>query len=144
MLIKNRKASYDYTFLERETAGISLTGSEVKSLRSKESASISEAYVYIQNGEIFIQNMNISVYTNGGYANHEPTRLRRLLMTKKQIQRWEKETAVRGITIIPVKAWFNDDNIFKVELALCKGNTNFDKRNNIKRKDIEREEQRRF
>lgn len=139
MEIKNRKASFDYHFEETEIAGIILTGSEIKSLREGK-ASLVEGYVYINDNEMWVRKMYIAPYENGGYANHEPVRDRKLLMTKKQISKWNNIITVnQNFTIIPTKGFFNKKGIFKLEIALAKGKKLYDKRDSIKAKDVKRD-----
>ena len=142
IVIKNRKASYDYEFIEREVAGMSLLGSEVKSIKAG-NASIGEAHCYIQDGECFITGMYIAEHKEAGRNGHtEPYRTRKLLMTKKQIRRWDKALKIKGQTITPIKVFVMNSKI-KLELALSKGKKNYDKRESIKsldqKRDVERE-----
>lgn len=136
--IKNRRASYDYEFLITEVAGISLMGSEIKSIRQGD-ASIKEAHCYVQDGEAFITGMHIAEYKQSGGREHEPLRLRKLLMTKKQIRKFEKETKVQGITIVPIKLFINVKGLVKLKIAVAKGKKKFNKRNSIKDRDIKRD-----
>ncbi|SRR6266403_530117 len=139
MELKNRKASFDYHFEDTEIAGIVLTGSEIKSLREGK-ASLVEGFIFIDDdNEMWLKKMYIAPYENGGYANHEPVRDRKLLMTKKQIQKWDKEVQTSNLTIIPVKGFFNKKGIFKLEIALAKGKKQYNKKESIKAKDIKRD-----
>lgn len=138
LIVQNRKAGFEYFLEETFSAGIMLTGSEVKSLRMGK-GSLQEAYVYVSNDEVFLQGMNIPVYENGAYANHDPVRQRKLLLKKKEIRRLQKGTEVQGNTIVPVKMYFSDRNIVKVDIALAKGKKLYDKRETIKGRDIQRE-----
>jgi SsrA-binding protein len=137
-VIKNRKASYNYEFIEKEVAGISLLGHEVKSIKSGK-ASIGEAYCYIQDGSVYISGMYISEYKESGkYINQEPYRVRKLLMTKKQIKNWDKSLKLKGQTIVPINVFVKNGKI-KIELALSRGKKNYDKRQSIKDKDQKRD-----
>lgn len=136
--IKNRKAYFNYQFIDEEIAGIKLLGSEVKSLRSGK-ASISEAYCYIQNGEVFITGMHIAEYNESGRNNHEPYRKRKLLLTKRQIKKFDENVKIKGNTLVPVKIFLDSNNRFKVKIALAKGKRNYDKRASIKERDVKRD-----
>jgi SsrA-binding protein len=136
--IKNRKASYNYEFLEEEVAGMSLLGSEVKSIRNG-NASIGEAHCYIQDGECFIKGMYIAEYKESGKNGHsDPYRKRRLLLTKKQIRKWDNELKTRGNTIVPIKV-FSSKGKIKLKLALARGKKKYDKREDIKKRDAKRD-----
>lgn len=141
--IKNRKASYNYEFLEEEVAGMSLLGSEVKSIRNG-NASIGEAHCYIHSGECFIKGMYIGEYKESGKGGHsDPYRTRKLLLTKKQIRKWDNELKKRGNTIVPIKIFFYKGKI-KLKLVLAKGKKNYDKRESLKKKDAQRDVERAF
>jgi SsrA-binding protein len=135
--IKNKRAYYNFEILEEIVAGISLIGSEVKSIRECK-ASIGESYCLIQDEEVFITGMHISEYKESGRDNHEPYRRRKLLLTKKQIRAWDKKLQTKGLTIVPLKL-FIKNGLIKISIALCRGNKNYDKRQNIKAKDIQRD-----
>lgn len=135
IVIKNRKASFNYEFLEKEIAGISLVGSEVKSIKYG-NASIGEAHCYIQEEECFIIGMYVSEHKEAGRGGHkEPYRTRKLLLTKKQIRKWDKELKTKGNTIVPVKLFVSKGKI-KIEIAICRGKKLYDKRNSLKEKQI--------
>lgn len=136
--VVNRKASFEYSFLEKFEAGIVLTGTEIKSIREN-SANISDAYCYIKGGEIFVKNMHISMLKNAGDMQHEPLRERKLLLTKKEIRKIENELKNQGITMILVSLFTNKTGLVKMNVALAKGKKLFDKRNNIKEKQIIRD-----
>ncbi len=139
MSISNNKAKFEYHILESEVAGIQLQGSELKSLRNGK-ASISEAFIWIdiENNAVWIKNMYIKNETNTAYS-HEELRERKLLMTKKQIMKWSVESTTKGITIIPLKGFFDSKNRFKIEICLAKGKKLYDKRDKIKERDLDRE-----
>ncbi len=136
--IKNKKASFEYHLLERFEAGIMLTGTEIKSIRSGK-ASIKEAYCIFEKGELFIRNMHISEYSHGTYNNHEPKRDRKLLLTARELKKLESKVAEKGQTIIPTLLFINDKGLAKLEIALAKGKKIYDKRQDIKKKDVKRE-----
>ena len=139
LVIKNKKASFEYEFIEKFTAGIKLVGSEVKSIR-KHKVSISEAYCYIKGGEIYIKGMNISENKESGiHTNHDPVRLRKLLLTKKEILKLDEAIHQKGLTIVPISVIINDYGLIKIEIALGRGKKLFDKREHLKMKDLERE-----
>ena len=125
--IKNKKASYQYEFIDTYDAGLVLKGSEIKSIREGK-ASLQEAYCHIHDGELFIQNMNISPYKEGAYANHEPTRQRKLLLHKKEIERLKSKTEEKGLTIVPTRLYLNSRGLAKLQVALAKGKKLHDKR----------------
>ncbi len=137
-VITNRKAKFEYHLLETFSAGLVLTGTEVKSLRAGK-ASLQEAYCYIQDDEIFIKNMNILEYEKGGYNNHDPIRERKLLLKKREIRKIKKQLEEQGLTLIPLKIYFNDRNFAKMNIAVAKGKKLYDKRQDIKEKSSKRE-----
>ena len=136
--IQNRKASFEYHFLDTIEAGIVLLGTEVKSLRQN-GANISDAYCYVSKGEMFIKNMHISMLKNVGDNQHEPLRERKLLLSKKQIRKLVNELKNQGLTIVPVSLYTNSRGLVKIKIALAKGKKLFDKRDSIKAKDVKRE-----
>ena len=137
-VITNRKARFEYQLLENFTAGIVLKGTEVKSLRGGK-ASLQEAYCFIKDDEAFVKNMDIAEYDKGSYNNHEPKRDRKLLLKKKEIRKIRKSLEEKGLTLVPLKLYFNDRNFVKLDLALAKGKKLHDKRESIKEKDTKRE-----
>jgi SsrA-binding protein len=136
--IVNKKARYDFELIERLEAGISLTGSEVKSLRAGK-ASLEEAYARIDGGEVMLLGCHISPYPQAGYAQHEPTRPRKLLLHKRQIRKWGAKVTQKGLTLVPLEIYFNDKGIAKLTIALAKGKTHADKRTDLKKRDHQRE-----
>jgi len=132
----NRKASFNYQLLDKFEAGLALTGSEVKSLRTS-SANILEAYAMIKNGEVWLINANISPYEPSNYLNHKPKRDRKLLLHKREILKIFQKIKERGLTLVPIKLYFKAGRA-KVEIALAKGKKSFDKRETIKKRDINR------
>lgn len=129
----NPKARHNYAILESFEAGIVLTGSEVKSLRQHR-ASLSEAFAVIQDGEVFLVGMHIAPYAQAGYEQHEPTRKRKLLLKKDEIQRLIGKTAERGLALVPLKCYFTH-GLAKIELGLARGKKLYDKREDLKAKD---------
>jgi SsrA-binding protein len=143
VIINNKKAAFEYNFLLSFTAGIMLTGTEVKSIRGGK-ANFADSFCIITNGEIWIKNMHISEYSHGSYNNHEPKRMRKLLLNKNEILKIISRLKEKGNTIIPVKLFFNERGIAKVEIAVARGKKMFDKREDIRKKDVEREMKRNF
>ena len=136
MEIYNRKAKHDYFIEDIYEAGIVLTGTEIKSVRAG-NANIKDSYGVIKNNEIFLLNMFISQYKEGNIFNHDETRTRKLLLHKKEIKKISEKVNTQGLTLIPLKLYFKN-NILKVELGICKGKKNYDKREALKEKDIKR------
>ncbi|MGR3810865.1 SsrA-binding protein SmpB [Jiulongibacter sp. NS-SX5] len=141
--IKNRKASFEYHFIDTYTAGVVLKGTEIKSIRMGK-VNISDAYCYFTNGELFIKNLNISPYDYGTHYNHDPLRERKLLLEKKELRKLEAKMKDVGLTIIPTRIYVNEKGLAKINIALAKGKKLYDKRESIKAKDIERQEKRQF
>ena len=136
--IKNKKASFDYFFVDTYTAGIVLTGTEIKSIRLGK-ASLIDTFCYINNGEIWVTGMNINPYFYGSYNNHEAKRDRKLLLNKREIRRLQEDTKAVGFTIVPTLVFIDDKGRAKVDIALCRGKKEFDKRQTIKEKQDKRE-----
>ena len=136
--IKNKKAAFEYFFIETFTAGIVLTGTEIKSIRLGK-ASLVDTYCFITNGEIWVKGMNISPYFYGSYNNHEMKRDRKLLLTKKEIQKLFSATKQTGYTIVPLLVFIDEHGRAKMDIALCKGKKEFDKRQTLKEKEDKRE-----
>lgn len=136
--IENRRAKFDYQFLETFTAGLVLKGTEIKSIREGK-AGLSDSYCYFKNNELYIKNMHVSEYTEASFYNHEPLRERKLLLTKTEINKLLKKIKDQGLTIIPIRLYITDKGFAKIEIALSKGKREFDKRDDIKKRDIQRE-----
>lgn len=134
---KNKKAFFDYEILETLEAGIQLTGTEVKSVKASH-VSIKEAFVKIIGNEIYLVNSHIAEYVQGNRNNHEPTRSRKLLLSRRQIDRLMGKIKEAGLTIVPLKV-YQKNRLVKVEIALAKGKKTHDKRNTIKERDLQRE-----
>ena len=140
--INNKRASFDYEFLETYEAGIVLVGTEIKSLRAGK-ASLSDAYCYFSNGELYVKGMNISTYFwASAWSSHEPGRDRKLLLHSKELRSLANSVKQKGLTIVAVKLYINDEGYAKLQIALAKGKKEFDKRATIKEKDIRREMER--
>ena len=137
IISNNRISSYLYTFLDKYEAGIQLKGFEVKAIREG-NVNIAEAYISIKNNEIFVIGMHVGEYSHSGYTTHNPTRERKLLMHKVEISKIKSKFENKGITIIPLKLYFKNGKA-KLEIALAKGKKKWDKRETIKRRDIDRE-----
>lgn len=136
--IKNRKASFEYFFIEEFTAGIVLTGTEIKSIRAGK-ASLVDTYCTIIRGELWVKGMSISPYFYGSYNNHEQKRDRKLLLTRREVNRLESATKQTGYTIVPTLVFIDDKGLAKVDIALCKGKKSYDKRQSLKEKEDRRE-----
>ncbi len=143
VVANNRKASFNYFFLELIESGIALLGSEVKSLRLGK-GNIAESYAVDSNGELFLQNSYIPEYSQSSYNNHDPRRLRKLLLSKKQINKIIGKINQEGLTVVPVRMYFNHKGIAKVQIAIAKGKKQHDKRHTKKTRDWEREKSRVF
>ena len=136
--IKNRKAKFDYEWLETYTAGMQLQGTEVKSIRMGK-ASIAEAYCYFAGEELFVKNMTISEWSHGNIFNHEPLRERKLLLAKRELDKILKATKDDGITVIPTKVFISEKGWVKMNIAVARGKKNYDKRQSLKEKDAKRD-----
>lgn len=136
-MLRNRRASFEFELLDTFSAGIELTGSEVKSLRQG-GGSIAEAYAQVRGGQVFIEGMNIPPYLDASYNNHTPTRPRRLLLKRKEIDELESAVSRRGLTVVPLKLYFKDGWV-KVDLAVARGKKLHDKRRDAAKKDAKRE-----
>ncbi len=141
--IQNRRASFDYAFLERYTAGIVLRGTEIKSVRMGK-VNLGDGFCFFKNGELFIRNLHINEYEKGSYNNHAPLRERKLLLNKNELQKLEKKLTDKGLAIIPIRMFLSESGYAKIEIALAKGKKTYDKRQDIKKKDVERETARKF
>lgn len=137
VVCQNKKARYDYEIIEVIEAGMVLLGTEVKSLRQGR-ANLKDSYARIKDGELFLMQCHISPYTHAYYDNHEPDRVRKLLVHKREIKRLQGKTQEKGLTLVPLKIYFKDGKA-KVELALARGKRSYDKRETLKRKTEERE-----
>lgn len=136
--IKNKKASFEYFFMETFTAGIVLTGTEIKSIRMGK-ASLVDTFCFINNGEIWVKGMNISPYFYGSYNNHEAKRDRKLLLNKREIHKLQEATKQIGYTIVPTLVFIDKNGRAKMDIAMAKGKKEFDKRQTLKEKEDRRE-----
>lgn len=138
----NRKAQHDYFILNKYEAGIILVGTEVKALRQNR-ANLVDSYAVLINDEVWLLNANISVYDQGSYNNHDPLRKRKLLLNKSEIRKLKKAVSEKGNTLIPLRLYFKSGKV-KVELAVASGKKQYDKREDIAKRDLKRELQRRI
>jgi SsrA-binding protein len=138
----NRKARHDYAILDSYEAGIVLTGTEVKSLRQGK-VNLADGYATITNGEVWLLGMHVSPYAQGSYSNVDPIRKRKLLLHKKEIRKLAAKTQQKGLTLVPLRVYFKN-TVAKVELAVATGKRAFDKRDDIKKRDAERELRRKY
>ena len=141
--IKNRRASFEYTFLDKYIAGIQLKGSEIKSIREGKAA-INDAYCLLYNGELFVKGMHIAEYRNAGQFGHIPLSDRKLLLNKKELKNLANELINKGLSIIPIRLFVNEKGLAKLEIVLAKGKKIYDKRETIKKRDTDREIRRKF
>ncbi len=138
IVIKNRRATFDYEILDTYVAGIVLTGTEIKSLRLGK-ASLVDCFCYFHRGELFVRGMNISEYHWGTYNNHVPKRDRKLLLQRKELAKLERALQDKGLTVVGLKMFINERGLAKLQIGLAKGRKNYDKREYIKEKDAKRE-----
>jgi SsrA-binding protein len=136
--IRNRQAGFEYEILDKYTAGIVLTGTEIKSIREGK-ANLQDGYCYISNGEAFIKGMNITPYAQGTHYNHEATRVRKLLLKRSELKKLEGKVEEKGLTLIPTRLFINGRGFAKLEIAIGRGKKLHDKRNSIKERDAKRE-----
>jgi SsrA-binding protein len=139
--IRNKKAFFDYEIIEKLVAGMQLTGTEIKSIRMGK-ASLADAYCLFHNNELWVKNMRISVYDHGSYLNHEPYRDRKLLLNRKELNKLEKQTREKGLTIVALRLFISENGYAKLEIALVRGKKKYDKREAIKQKDMKRDMER--
>jgi len=136
--IKNKKAKFEYEILDKYTAGIVLTGTEIKSIRDSQ-ASISESFCeFNEQNELFVINMTIQEYVYGNYYNHKPKAERKLLLNKRELKKLAKDVNTKGLTIVPLRLFINEKGLAKLDIALAKGKKLFDKRDTIKDRDNKR------
>ncbi len=139
--IKNKKAQFGYFLETHFEAGIQLTGTEIKSIRSGQ-VNLKDSFCYFRKGDLFVKNMHISEYKYGNQNNHDPERPRKLLLKRSELKKIEKKVKERGYTIVPTRIYINERGLAKIEIAMARGKKNFDKRESIKRKDIKRDMER--
>jgi SsrA-binding protein len=136
--IKNKRAGHEYFLLQDFTAGIQLSGTEIKSIREGK-ANIADAYCTFKGNELFVINMHIAEYVHGTYNNHEPKRDRKLLLTKRELHKLQTRVREKGFTIIPTLLFINEKGLAKLTISLARGKHYYDKRETLKKKDIKRE-----
>ena len=141
--IKNKRASFDYELLETFTAGIVLTGTEIKAIRLGK-ASLVDTFAIVERGEVWVKNMYVAEYAFGTYNNHAPRRDRKLLLNRKEIRRLQTATKDRGFTIVPTRLYINERGLAKLALAIARGKKEYDKRQSIRERDDRREMDRMF
>ena len=138
MEIVNRKAKYEYEFLQTMEAGMQLTGTEVKSLRNGD-ANMGDAWCLFEQGELYIKNLHIGEYKHASNEQHAPLRMRKLLLHKAELRKLERRATEKGLTIVPYRIFFSESGYAKCEIALARGKKSFDKRESIKEKDVQRD-----
>jgi len=136
-IAENRKAYHDFHILDTYEAGIVLLGTEVKAIREGR-VNLRDSFARLENGEVFLYNVNISPYSHRGYAHHEPLRRRKLLLHREEIRKLTGKTVEKGMTLVPVRMYFKDGRV-KVAVSLAKGKKEYDKRETIKRREADRE-----
>jgi SsrA-binding protein len=136
--IRNKRASFEYNLSDSYTAGIVLKGTEIKSIREG-AGSITEAFCYFRNGELFVKNMNIPEYSHGNLMNHDIVRLRKLLLNKRELKKIDIKVREKGVTVVPLRLFLSDRGFAKLEIAIGRGKKSFDKRESIKSKEGKRE-----
>ncbi|MEM6522935.1 MAG: SsrA-binding protein SmpB [Bacteroidota bacterium] len=139
--IKNRKASYEYEFIDTFEAGLVLKGTEIKSIREGK-VTLQDGYCFFKRGELFSKGVNIAPYEQGSFYNHDPLRDRKLLLHRRELEKLEKKSQDKGLTIIPVRLFINQKGFAKLFIALARGKKLYDKRDSLKEKDVKREIQR--
>jgi SsrA-binding protein len=138
IMIENRKVNHEYSLLQRYQAGMILTGTEVKSLRAGK-ANLNDAFCYLIRGELFIKNMFISEYKLGTISNHEPRRVRKLLLNRQELKKIEAKVKEKGFAVAPVRLYESERGFFKIEVALAQGRKAYSKREHVKEKDMKRD-----
>lgn len=136
--IKNRPATFEYAIEDRLKVGIVLTGSEIKSVRNSR-VSFNDSYCFFNDGEMWIKSLHIAEYVNAGYASHDPIRERKLLAKKKELRKWETKAKEKGLTIVPLSMYVDENGLAKLEIGLGKGKKLHDKRETTKNREVERE-----
>lgn len=139
--IKNKKASFEYEFLENYTAGIVLTGTEIKSIREGKAA-LTDSYCYFVSGELYVKNMHVADYWWGTFNKHDPKRERKLLLTKRELRKLQRAIKEKGLTVVTRRLFIAENGYAKLDIALAKGKKEYDKRQSIKEKDQRREMER--
>lgn len=137
VFLKNRPATFEYAIEDKLTAGIVLTGSEIKSIRAGR-VSFNDSYCIFIKDELWVKSLHIAEYVNAGYAGHEPLRERKLLLTRRELKKWQQKIKEKGYTIVPLAIFINEKGLAKMEIGLGKGKKLHDKRDSIKQRDAER------
>jgi len=135
--LKNRPATYEYAIEDRLTAGMVLTGSEIKSIRLSR-VSFADSYCFFHKGELWVKGLHIAEYANAGYAGHLPVHDRKLLLTKKELRKWQQKIKEKGFTIVPLAVFINEKGYAKMDVGLGRGKKLHDKRDSIKERDVQR------
>jgi SsrA-binding protein len=138
IFIKNRPATFEYAIEDKLTAGIMLTGSEIKSIRNGK-VSFNDAYCFFSKGELWLKSLHIAEYVNAGYAGHDPTRERKLLLNKRELAKWETKIKEKGLAVVPLAVFINENGYAKVDIGLGRGKKLHDKRETIKSREADRE-----
>ena len=136
--IKNKPATFEYAIEDRMTAGMVLTGSEIKSVRNGK-VSFNDSYCFFHKNELWVKSLHIAEYVNAGYAGHDPTRERKLLLNRRELKKWEQKIREKGFTIVPLAVFINENGYAKMELGLGRGKKLHDKRESIKGREADRE-----
>lgn len=136
--IVNRKASHEYHFVQKFTAGIVLQGSEIKSIREG-NLNLTDAFCFLKDDELFIKGLHIGTYKQAAHYNHEPLRIRKLLLTKQELRKLKSKSSEKGLTIIPIRCFTSERGFAKIEIAIAQGKKSYDKREDMKKRDVERE-----
>ncbi len=139
--IVNRKAYHDYEILEKYIAGLQLTGTEIKSIRQGK-ANLKDAFCYFKDGELWVKNMHIAEYNKAGYTQHDPYRERKLLLRRAELNRLSGKVEEKGLTIVPLRLFISPKGWAKLEIALVRGKKKYDKRETIRRREVQREMER--
>jgi len=137
IIVKNKRATFDFELLSTYTAGIVLVGTEIKSIRQGK-ASLVDTFCFFANDELWVKNMNISEYFYGSYNNHLPRRDRKLLLNRKELDKIRRQTKETGFTIVPIQLYLDEKGLAKVQIAVAKGKKSYDKRESLKAKDDKR------
>lgn len=135
--LKNKPATFEYLIEDKLTAGIVLTGSEIKSVRLGK-VSFNDSYCFFHEGELWLRSLHIAEYVNAGYAGHDPVRERKLLLNRKEIKKWQQKIKEKGLTIVPLSMYINENGYAKLDIGLGRGKKLYDKRETIKNRDAER------
>lgn len=139
--IVNKRASFEYHLTQRYEAGMVLTGTEIKSIRNGQ-VNLTDAFCFLKDDDLFVRNMHISIWKQGSYYNHEPLRVRKLLLKKAELKKIRAKAIEKGFTIVPVRLFLAESGYAKLEIAVAQGKKSFDKRDDIKKRDIARSIQR--